>query len=219
MNAQSDKDIAIARMSFKQAISVAVITLCSAVAVAMIAHYQQSSPKKEDAQETGFYQARSISVEQGFDDAENELKSLAILAEKKGDKTKARVLSQVIVDTRTARAQFELLHQQHINALVSNNRLVAAEKRMEINTLIEKLNREHVMTIPLTLETLEARAKEAHTDPLDLLRVYDRLARARLIIPTYGKHALKNDRDTELAEQQTSPHIATESDNGILCVK
>src|SRR2546423_1035793 len=105
MKRKPDSNITIAQISLKQAISVAALGLCSAVAVAVIANGGKSSSSPETRKEAGSYEERATAVDQAFEDAEETLAFFVSTAQAAGDQDKAQQLQQTANGIRTTRMQ------------------------------------------------------------------------------------------------------------------
>ena len=120
------KEIILARISTKQAIIVATISLLSAVAVTGIANLDKIRNTENDkvrseiiasSEERGYYEGRASLVESAFREAE-----------------------EMDDNIRRNREKFQELHAKNIGALRKKERLEASKIRTEINELILNSN-------------------------------------------------------------------------------
>jgi vacuolar-type H+-ATPase subunit H len=141
MDVNSARDFRIARLSAKQAIVVAIIGLVSTVGVATITNLDKLKGKTSQNEDViGFYEGRASSVELGFQNLENDLKSQIELAEQEGNTDLSKQLKEASGNVRESEVRFQILKKEHIQALRDNQSLRASKILSEANEGISDLN-------------------------------------------------------------------------------
>ncbi len=120
------KEILLAKLSIKQAIIVAIISLVSAVAVTVIANLDKiRNTKNVVSEERGYYEGRASNVEHAFCEVEEEVRDYEKLYD----------------EVRKNHERFQELHIKSIDAILEGKRLEASKAKTDINELIRETNR------------------------------------------------------------------------------
>jgi len=143
MKGKTDKDIAIARISARQAIVVAVITFCSAVAVATFTNLSKGVATPSGiAEMVGFSSGRATAVDQALVETEKEIQEKRDAALSAGNTLAVAQLDEVKNDIRAVRAKVQQLHRKKMYALKDGKLLEASEITLEANEIINDFNDE-----------------------------------------------------------------------------
>jgi hypothetical protein len=186
------KEIVLAKISTKQAIMVAIISLLSAVAVTAIANLDKlRNTKNIVSEETGYYEGRASIVESAFSEEEEEVQTMSKLAQLEGRLEQANLLKDLNNELRENHVKFQELHTRHIEAITNEKRLSASRIRAEANEVIWRSNRKGQEVLRY-LERNKGRCEKKFQEAERRFRGCEGL-RARLI-PNYGK-GLKNTQE------------------------
>ncbi len=141
MKSKGPKEVVVARMSTRQAVVVAVMSLFSAVAVASITDLDKlAGVNDEVSKELGCYEARAGNVERAPRGAEEELRARGGSARRGGRPEEAGGLAALADEVRAGHKRFLERHASHLEAIKSGKRLGAGEIRTEANEMIAQLN-------------------------------------------------------------------------------
>ncbi len=148
------KEIVLAKISTKQAIIVAIISLLSTVAVTAIANLDKiRNTKNVISEEIGYYEGRASIVEQAFREREEEIQSQSELAQQMGKTKTANHLKELSNEVRRNHVKFQELHTKHLDAVQNDNRLSASKIKTETNEAIRELDHKLLEGVDVWLPT------------------------------------------------------------------
>lgn len=188
MKAKESKEVAVARLSARQAVIVALISLLSAVTVAFIANFDKLVGEDGGVkEETAYYEGRAGNVTYAFREKEEELQARSESAQEAGKLEEAGWMRKLADEVRAEEIKFRERHQRHLAALGSRKRLEASEIKTEANEAITKLNQRLYQYI----EAPEERQERAKRISSQVVRQYLK----QRLIPLYGKGSVKHEQE------------------------
>lgn len=202
MKVKESKEVVVAKITTRQVVIVAVISLFSAVGVAFIANFDKLvSANSEVKEEVGYYKGRASNVEHAFHETEEALQARRESAQTSGKLEEANHLKELTDEVRAEDIKFQERHSKHIEAIKNGKRLDASEIKTEANEAITKLNFElyifdegsmersgPIMTIfQLRKELLRLNARRALNGSILALTPLGHGHIVAKLIPLYGK--------------------------------